>query len=170
MHRWNRWRGRRRMALAAVSWLALSLGQAVSESGDLPKIGPAPTFILRPCAGRYGSRVGHCQEDRGAARRADWGRVASGEGFDFLVHCAHVCGAATGGARNPQRLMAEDVAGDREPCASVNRGNLDTLERFRVLREGRRTCLDALGGAVVFRAASKRTWQHAAEARIIHHL
>ena len=32
------------------------------------------------------------------------------------------------------------------------------------------TVLDALGGAVVFRAASKRTWQHAAEARIIHHL
>jgi protein SCO1/2 len=29
-----------------VSWLALSLSQAVGESEDLPKIGPAPTFSL----------------------------------------------------------------------------------------------------------------------------
>jgi protein SCO1/2 len=29
-----------------VSWLALSLSQAVGESGDLPKIGPAPEFSL----------------------------------------------------------------------------------------------------------------------------
>jgi protein SCO1 len=46
MHRWNRWHGSSLLALAVVSWLALSLSQAVGESGDLPKIGPAPAFSL----------------------------------------------------------------------------------------------------------------------------
>jgi protein SCO1 len=46
VHRWNRWHGRRLIALAVVSWLALSLSQAVGGSGDLPKIGPAPAFSL----------------------------------------------------------------------------------------------------------------------------
>ena len=44
MHRWNRWPGRRPIALVVVSWLALS--QVVGESADLPKIGPAPAFSL----------------------------------------------------------------------------------------------------------------------------
>jgi protein SCO1 len=35
----------------AVSWLALALSQAVSESADLPQIGPAPTFSLTTQAG-----------------------------------------------------------------------------------------------------------------------
>jgi len=43
---WNRWRGRRLITLALVSWLALSLSQVVGESADLPKIGPAPAFSL----------------------------------------------------------------------------------------------------------------------------
>jgi protein SCO1/2 len=43
---WNRWHGSSLIALAVVSWLALSLSQAVGESGDLPKIGPAPAFSL----------------------------------------------------------------------------------------------------------------------------
>ena len=38
----NRWPGRSLIALAVVSWLALSLSQAMGESADLPKIGPAP--------------------------------------------------------------------------------------------------------------------------------
>ena len=46
MHRWNRWPGRRLIALALASWLALSFSQAVGESADLPKIGPAPGFSL----------------------------------------------------------------------------------------------------------------------------
>jgi protein SCO1 len=46
MHRWHRWHERNLIALAVVSWLALSLSQAVGESGDLPKIGPAPGFSL----------------------------------------------------------------------------------------------------------------------------
>ena len=44
MYRWNRWPGRRLIALVAVSWLALSLSQAASESANLPQIGPAPAF------------------------------------------------------------------------------------------------------------------------------
>src|SRR5215510_292852 len=46
VHMWNRWCGRRLITLALVSWLALSLSQAVGESADLPKIGPAPAFSL----------------------------------------------------------------------------------------------------------------------------
>ena len=46
MHLWNRWPGSSLIALAVVSWLALSLSHAVGESGDLPKIGPAPAFSL----------------------------------------------------------------------------------------------------------------------------
>ena len=46
MNRWNRWHGKRLVALALVSWLALSLSQVVGESADLPKIGPAPAFSL----------------------------------------------------------------------------------------------------------------------------
>src|SRR4029077_20423819 len=46
MHMWNRWHGRRLIALAVVSWLVLSLSQAVGESGALPQIGPAPAFSL----------------------------------------------------------------------------------------------------------------------------
>ena len=42
----NRWPGRRLLILALVTWLALSLSQAVGESVDLPKIGPAPAFNL----------------------------------------------------------------------------------------------------------------------------
>jgi protein SCO1 len=51
VHRWNRWPGRHLRALVAVSWLALALSQAVSESADLPQIGPAPTFSLTTQAG-----------------------------------------------------------------------------------------------------------------------
>src|SRR5262245_25843045 len=46
MNRWHRWHGRSLITLAVVSWLALSLSQAVGESADLPKIGPAPAFSL----------------------------------------------------------------------------------------------------------------------------
>jgi protein SCO1/2 len=46
VHMWNRWHGRSLIALTMVSGLALSLSQAVGESGDLPKIGPAPAFSL----------------------------------------------------------------------------------------------------------------------------
>ena len=46
VYMWNRWPGSSLIALAVVSWLALSLSQAVGESGDLPKIGPAPVFSL----------------------------------------------------------------------------------------------------------------------------
>jgi protein SCO1/2 len=43
---WNRWPGSSLIALAVVSWLALSPSQAMGESEDLPKIGPAPAFSL----------------------------------------------------------------------------------------------------------------------------
>jgi protein SCO1/2 len=43
---WSRWPGRCLIALTLVSWFALSLSQAVGESADLPKIGPAPAFSL----------------------------------------------------------------------------------------------------------------------------
>jgi len=43
---WNRWPGRSLITLALVSWLALSLSQAVGERANLPKIGPAPAFSL----------------------------------------------------------------------------------------------------------------------------
>jgi len=46
VHMWNGWPGSSLIALAVVSWLALSPSQAVGESGDLPKIGPAPAFSL----------------------------------------------------------------------------------------------------------------------------
>ena len=46
MNRWHRWHGRSLITLAVVSWLALALSQAVGESADLPKIGPAPAFSL----------------------------------------------------------------------------------------------------------------------------
>ena len=46
MHMRNRWPGRSLIALALVSWLALALSQAMGESVDLPKIGPAPAFSL----------------------------------------------------------------------------------------------------------------------------
>ena len=46
VHMWNRWPGMSLITLALVSWLALSLSQAVGESADLPKIGPAPVFSL----------------------------------------------------------------------------------------------------------------------------
>src|SRR5262245_42140399 len=46
MNRWHRWHGRSLITLAVVSWLVLSLSQAVGESADLPKIGPAPAFSL----------------------------------------------------------------------------------------------------------------------------
>src|SRR5215510_8235428 len=46
VNRLNRWHGKRLVALALVSWLALSLSQVVGESADLPKIGPAPAFSL----------------------------------------------------------------------------------------------------------------------------
>jgi protein SCO1/2 len=42
----NRWPGRRLLILALMTWLALALSQAVGESVDLPKIGPAPAFNL----------------------------------------------------------------------------------------------------------------------------
>ena len=42
----NRGPGRRLRALAVVSWLALSLSQAMGGSADLPKMGPAPAFHL----------------------------------------------------------------------------------------------------------------------------
>ena len=42
----HRWPGRSLIALAVVSWLALALSQAMGESADLPKIGPAPGFSL----------------------------------------------------------------------------------------------------------------------------
>ena len=48
---WNRWSGSSLIALAVVSWLALSPSQALGESGDLPKIGPAPAFSLTTQAG-----------------------------------------------------------------------------------------------------------------------
>jgi protein SCO1 len=43
---WHRWHGRSLIALTVMTWLAASLSQAVGESGDLPKIGPAPAFSL----------------------------------------------------------------------------------------------------------------------------
>jgi protein SCO1 len=46
MHMGNRWPGRSFVALAVVSWLALSPSQAMGESADLPKIGAAPAFNL----------------------------------------------------------------------------------------------------------------------------
>jgi protein SCO1/2 len=46
MHMGNRWPGKRLITLAVVSWLVLSCSQAVGESADLPKIGPAPAFSL----------------------------------------------------------------------------------------------------------------------------
>ena len=46
MHMGNRWPGKRLITLALVSWLVLSCSQAVGESADLPKIGPAPAFSL----------------------------------------------------------------------------------------------------------------------------
>ena len=46
MHTGNRWPGKRLITLAVVSWLVLSCSQAVGESADLPKIGPAPAFSL----------------------------------------------------------------------------------------------------------------------------
>jgi len=46
MHMGNRWPGKRLITLALVSWLVLPCSQAVGESADLPKIGPAPAFIL----------------------------------------------------------------------------------------------------------------------------
>ena len=46
MHMWHRWHGRSLIALTVMIWLAASLSQAVGESGDLPKIGPAPAFSL----------------------------------------------------------------------------------------------------------------------------
>jgi protein SCO1 len=48
---WNRWSGSSLIALAVVSWLARSPSQALGESGDLPKIGPAPAFSLTTQAG-----------------------------------------------------------------------------------------------------------------------
>jgi len=51
VHMWNRWSGSSLIALAVVSWLALSPSQALGESGDLPKIGPAPAFSLTTQAG-----------------------------------------------------------------------------------------------------------------------
>src|SRR5215475_6019037 len=46
VHMWNRGPGMSLITLAVAGWLALSLSQAVGESGDLPKIGPAPAFSL----------------------------------------------------------------------------------------------------------------------------
>jgi len=46
MHMGNRWPGKRLITLALVSWLVLPCSQAVGESADLPKIGPAPAFSL----------------------------------------------------------------------------------------------------------------------------
>src|SRR5215475_9023277 len=46
VHMWNRGPGMSLLTLAVVGWLVLSLSQAVGESGDLPKIGPAPAFSL----------------------------------------------------------------------------------------------------------------------------
>ena len=101
-----------------VSWLALALSQAGGESGDLPKIGPAPAFNLTTQEGArlalkdlrgkvvavtfiFASCTDTCPADREAGRAAGTPRHGfRGQG----VFCRHHRGSGAGYAEGAQAL------------------------------------------------------------------
>jgi protein SCO1/2 len=97
MHMWNRWHGRRLIALAVVSWLVLSLSQAVGESEDLPQIGPAPAFSLTT---QEGARLA-LQDRRGKVVAVTF----------IYTSCADTCPLLTAKLAGLQARLGTDFGG-----------------------------------------------------------